>query len=645
MTDNIYWAAKPIDSIAAEIESKFAMYKKWGQTTGYFERINAAYRAFYTMDAKGTLRVDKSSDDVAQISVNHYRSLIKRSHQLVCENKLAFQPRSKNSDSKSQVEADLARGICEYYGESKEMHSVLSRSVLGALIQLENYIYCPWSVTEGYAISVDGEATIKSGDQKFVNLGPMDVAKATATETSPWYIVREKVSKWDEAAMFPAFRDEILSSGIETDIYDWGRSNRLNSAEDDGDCCYKYTLLHGRTPAMERGREVVIIAGQVLSDQPLRYDTVPLFRITAGEVMGTPFGDSPAIDLLPLQQALDSIISGVVTNNLNNSVQLIYSADPNLTTKRMSDGQTLVTAASRPEGLNLTSSSGESYKMIDLLTSHQQLLSGVNDVARGNPGASVKTSGGQALMIAQAIQYVSELQKNYARVAGDVGSCLISNIQKFATETMTAYIVGSSRKGEIKTFKSSDLLNVERVSVDLGNPLSQSFAGRSELISAWQQYGIIKDPKQIVSFLRTGEIDQITENPFSDALRVREVCEMIRKGQKPQALITDNHAEIIVGIKAIMSSEEARQNPAVVAAYTVCTDEHIALMRQMPPDLAAILAGQPLPPLAPINVPAPQQPQVGGQGLPKVPAGTPPQVAANYQQSVSGVPDPTEPVI
>ncbi|MHA0111190.1 hypothetical protein ACXYUI_29290, partial [Klebsiella pneumoniae] len=80
--------------------------------------------------------------------------------------------------------------------------------------------------------------------------------------------------------------------------------------------------------------------------------------------------------------------------------------------------------------------------MIDLLINNQQLLSGINDVARGRPGDSVTTAGGQALMIAQAIQYVSFIQKSYAYLASEVASCLINNIQKFATEEMTAYVAG-----------------------------------------------------------------------------------------------------------------------------------------------------------------------------------------------------------
>jgi hypothetical protein len=638
----LYWAAKPVAEIAAEIESKFNDYKKWGSTTDYFDRIVTSFDAFYGFNSNGTLRVSRNSDDVAEIKVNHYKSLIRRLHILVTENKLAFQPRAKNSDSKSQVESDLARGITEYYADEKGMNDIFSHAVLGALIMLEQYVHAPWDFAEGYELTADGQQTVKSGDQKFEVFSALDVAKATTTPTSPWYIIRKKVNKYDEAALHPDFANEILSCSCDVDQYDMSRRG-IQSQQDqlgaDEDMCWKYMLYHARTPALPEGRQVEVIASQVLADSPLKYKKVPVFRLSAGDVLGTGFGDSPGVDLLPLQQALDAIFSGTVTNALNNSVQLIFCQDPNLVTRKLSDGQTLVTASSPPVGLNLTGNNNENHKLIDVLMQHQQLLSGVNDVARGNPSASLKSGTSLAVILAQAIQYVSDLQKGYARLAGDVATCLIANIQTFASEEMTAFIVGASRKGQVKKFKRNDVMDIERVSVDLGNPLTQSFAGRNEMAELWTSKGILKDPKQIISFQRTGEIDSATENPFSDSLLIRDENEQIRKGINPAVLITDNHAEHIIEHKAIMSSVE-RDDPTILEAWTAHVQEHLDMIPQVPPALAAVLSGQPLPPpqgAAPDPNGAPL-PTVDGARMPNVPPEAPAQTQAAYQQALNAVP-------
>lgn len=639
-----YWANAPIEEIAKKIEAKFDEYRDWMVQTGYAARIQAAYNCFYGFNSDGTLRVARDAKEVANVNVNHYKSLIKRLHQLVTENKLAFQPRAKNSDTKSQIESDLAKGICEYYGDEKDMNGKLRDGVLGALIMFEHYLHAPWDVAEGYELTADGQQVIKSGDQRFETLDPFSVARSTATEVSPWHILRLKVNKHDTAALHPDFADEILADSVPADTNGIKGGQRSQAAlgtiqsEDDEDYCYKYILYHARTPSVAQGRWVEVVAGQVLRDDQLKYDKPPIFRITAGDILSTCFGDSPAIDLLPLQEALNALFSGVVTNNLNNVIQLIWSADPNLTTRKLSDGQTLVSSASPPQALNLTGSSAENLKTIDLLINNQQLLSGVNDVARGNPGASVKTSGGQALMIAQAIQYVSDLQKNYSTLAADVASCLVSNIQRFASEEMTAYITGSTKKGQIKKFKAQDLMNVERVTCDLGNPLVQSFAGRHELVASWTQMGVMKDPKQIVSFLASGNIDQAIEAEFSDAMLIRDENEMLKKGIKPKVLLTDRHAEHILGHVTISSSPEAREDPRLLQAELEHIQEHINMMRQVPPDLAAILSGQPLPPAPNPAAPNSSKPTVQGARLPNLPQGAPPEAQANYQQALNAIP-------
>ena len=431
-----------------------------------------------------------------------------------------------------------------------------------------------------------------------------------------------------------------MASSLERDVDGLHNSNSYQTdvSDDSKDFTYKLILYHARTPSIPRGRWVEIVAGQVLRDDDLTYDKIPCFKITAGDVLGTNFGDSPAIELLPLQEAIDAIFSATLTNNLNNSLQLIWSSDPNLVTRKLSDGQTLVTSAAPPQSLNLTGSASENFKMLDLLQSNQQLLSAVNDTARGNPNATVKTSGGQALMIAQAIQYVSDLQKNYARLASDVASCLVTNIQIFATEEMTAYITGVSKKGQIKKFKAEDIMQVERITCDLGSPLTQSLSGRHELVAAWTQMGMMKDPKDVVSFLSSGNLDQGTEKAFSDAMLIRDENEMIRKGIKPTVIFTDRHSEHINDHVSVYSDPEVRENPSIMEAGSAHIQEHIDMMRSVPPDLAAVLSGQPLPPINP-PAPQPQQPQVNGVNLPKVPNGAPQQVADNYNQAVAATPN------
>jgi hypothetical protein len=634
-----YWATKPIEEIAKQIEAKFDNYRKWLTDSGYAERIKSTYNMFYGINQDGTLHIEKNDKNISKINVNHYKSLVRRLHILVTENKLAFSARSKNSDTKSSIETDLARGIVEYYNDEKGMNATLSESVLGALLMFEYYVYCPWDYNEGFELSVDGGQVVKSGDQKFITRSPFDVAKNTVSIDNPWYIIREKVNKYNLAAQYPEFASEIIAESMPSDTEGLLGDEKDIFSDDEADYVHKFTLIHSRSTSMPTGRQTEVCAGQVLSDSGIKYDKVPVFRISAGDILQTVFKDSPAAELVPIQEALNLLMSGTVTNNLNNATQLIWSADPNLTTKKLSDGQTLVTSSTPPTALNLTGSAAENFKMIDMLKADEQLLSGVNDVARGNPSSNLKSGTSLAVVLAQAIQYVSELQKSYADLASDISSCLVDNIKLFQTEEMTAYIVGSSKKSTIKTFKAADLMDVQRVTCSLGNPLMQSLAGRQEMMQNWMQYGVLKDPKQILSFISTGNLDAQIESDFSDALLIADENEMLRKGEMPIVLITDIHEEHMVKHNKLLSDKSVRENPVLSAGVMEHMQSHIDISRTVPPDLAAAIRGQPIPPPAPPPPPGAEvNPTIDGARMPDVPQGTPEPMAAGYEQQLDAMP-------
>lgn len=645
-----YWAKAPIEEIADEITSKFKDYKKWLETTGYGKRIKATYRAFYAMNEDGTLNIVRDSNDIARINVNHLRSLIKRLHIMVTENKLGFQPRAKNSDSKSQTESDLGRGVCEYYNDEKKMNAKLREAVLGALIMFEQHIHCPWDLSEGYELTADNETIVKTGDQRYEVYSAFDVAKNTESETSNWFVIRQKVNKYDLAAMNPDYAEDIIGSGLDFDSFELDMIGDAKTEAQSDDYTHKYILYHARTPSMPIGREVEICATHVLKDSGcevddigLLYDRMPVVTLTAGSVLQTCFGDSPAIDLLPLHESLNALWSAVTTNGLNNAVQMIYCPDENLKIRKLENGQTLLSATVPPIGLNLSNTSPDTFKLMDMFLSNEQLLSGVNDTARGNPSSNLKSGASLAIIMAQAIQYVSDLQSSYAAAAGDVATMTINNMQRFASEEMTAYVTGVSRKGQIKKFRAQDIMNIERVTVDLGNPLMQSMAGKRELIAEWTQHGVMKDPKQIVSFLRTGEVDQVTEDLFSDSIYIRDENELLRRGINPKVWLLDRHVEHILAHTAVNSSPEAREDDAIATALNAHIEDHIYWMRKVPPDLAAVLMGQPLPPAqGPMSTPGGEgpggKPNISGARMPSMPEGTPAEVEGNYSEMLEAMP-------
>lgn len=645
-TNNLeYWASVPVERIADEIKSTFDTYLDFIDSNGYLDKIRASYQRYYNIDQDGAYRATKSADGaVTRVTVNHYKNLLKRLHILVTQSKLNFVPRARNSDTKSQIEADLAKGILEYYSDEKGMDRVFAAAVETALVCLEAFIHCPWNLHKGYELTADENGSvIYTGDQDFEVYTSLDVARNIQQADSDYFIVKARRNKWDLAALHPEFRNSIISDAAYQNQDDKYRLRPIE-AKYDADLVDVYYLYHRDTPALRDGRFSVVCNNQVLADGKLGYKRPPVFRLSAGDVIDTIQGDSPGVDLLSIQEVINALTSAVVTNNLNFAMQNVWSPDPNTSIKALARGQNLVVSSVKPEALQLTQSSGETYKLLESLVQQQQLLSGINDTARGNPEGSIKAASGLALMLAQAIQFVSDLQKNYAQTASDVGTCIINNMQKFAKGEMLVVIGGASRKSYVRNFQSTEIMNVDRVSVDMGNPLAQTLAGRNEMVQRWSDKGQIT-PIQEYEFLKSGQIDSIMEDAFKDAMLVREEDQKLKEGEVPMALMTDDHPYHIKEHRELLSDPDTRNDPQLVQLVLDHIQEHINLMKSMDPDLAAVLGIPPLP--SQQMAPAPMDPNMMGPppeqmpvepNLPNVPPGTPPQVAEDYANGTNQLP-------
>jgi hypothetical protein len=63
-----------------------------------------------------------------------------------------------------------------------------------------------------------------------------------------------------------------------------------------------YHFWHKKDATLPNGRYVICLEdGTVLFDGDLPYESIPVRRITTGDLMGTSFGYSPMFDLLVLQ--------------------------------------------------------------------------------------------------------------------------------------------------------------------------------------------------------------------------------------------------------------------------------------------------------------------------------------------------------
>ena len=169
-----------------------------------------------------------------------------------------------------------------------------------------------------------------------------------------------------------------------------------------------------------------------------------------------------------------------------------------------------------------------------------------------------------ALMASMSIQYMSGLQRSYTQLIEGIGTGLINILKDYASVPRVAAIVGKTNRSEMKEFTGDDLSNVNRVMVDIGNPLARTTAGKVEMAEQMLQMGVIKTPEQYFTVMNTGKLESMTEDTQSELLLIKAENERLVEDAKVIAVATDQHALHIKEHRAVLADPELRFNPELV---------------------------------------------------------------------------------
>jgi hypothetical protein len=264
----------------------------------------------------------------------------------------------------------------------------------------------------------------------------------------------------------------------------------MNSLTQDTTDVPVFEFYHKKTESLPDGRYILFLSEDIiLQDRPMPYRMLPVFRIAPAEILGTPFGYTPLFDIMPIQEAVNSLYSSIMTNNSAFAVQNVWvKPGSKLDMASISGGLNIIESLEKPEAINLTSTPAETYKFVEMLERTMETLSGVNSVARGNPEASLRTGAALALVQSMALQFASELQQSYVQLVEDVGTSIIRILQDFAESPRLITIVGKSNRTYMKEFSNKDIQNVSRVTADVGNALAKTTAGRVQMADQLLQY-------------------------------------------------------------------------------------------------------------------------------------------------------------
>jgi hypothetical protein len=656
MSKNTYFAARDGKDTASVLLEKATDWKNTLTTNGYLEKLKtcwAAYHgAYYTDMASGhTITFGGEQGELAQLPVNHIRNLAQHMYVMTTSSRPSMEARAANSDSKSSAQVTLANGLLDYYMREKRLEKYINKAVELAVVLGSGYVKIEWDATDGKIVEEDEETGEKifEGDMKFYNISPFDVVFDVNREDNnhDWILVRTYKNKFDLAAKYPEYYDKIVA----LDTKDSGDRYSLQIfRKSTSDEVEVWTMYHRKSEAMPVGRELIFLADDIiLSDEALPYRRIPVFKMSPNEILGTAFGYSNLFDLLPLQEGVNHLYSAIMSNNIAFATQnLFVRSGSNIDITNLGGGLNIIQGTEKPEPLNLLGTSQETFSFLSMLEGKMEQLSGVNSVTRGtpDPAANLRSGNSLALIQSMAIQFQSGLQNQYVQLIEDLGIAMLEILKDYALAPRVASIVGVNNQQYLVSFKSTDIPDVNRILVDVGNPLAKTTAGRVQMAEQLMQMKPEEfSIQQYVQVINTGRIDGMLESPVDQSILIQQENENLLKGVEVPALIIDDHKEHIMRHRVLLNDVAVRLDDEKAQIILDHISEHIELLRSADPAILTMTNQQQLPPAPPPAQPGgdlannPTQNSEGQSPIGQVMEGS--DQAMNQEQP--GVPQPATP--
>jgi len=631
-----YWAALPAGEVVQKLEEKHSDWDEYNSGTGLKRKWITSYNYYFGRHFKNSSSIDDTDlmrggreGELTLIKANHYRNVIRHILAMTTQQLPSFECRAANSDVDSINQTRLGGNIVDYYFQDKRINRNVNDSAEHSCVFGTGFTYVKWDKSAGETYQVDNGREVKNGDVEVSSPSVFDVMFDQAKEDFSkvdWVDIREHKNKFDLAARYAANDEELRAKiiGLESkNEKNESRGATLTSIDETCDVPV-YAFYHKRTDAMPNGRFILYCSSDViLLDGPIPYKRLPIFQIVPGRFFGSAYGYSDSFDLLGIQEALNTLMSTVLSNQVAFGTQnVLVPEGANLSRESLSESLSFIKynpAAGKPEPLQLTATAPEIFNFIDKLDTLFEVLSGVNSVARGEPDASLKSGVALSLVQSMAIQFTSAFQRSWAELLEDVGTFILELLQDYAETERMITIAGKLNRGYMKSFSKKDIFDVKRVVVKLGNPMARTTSGRVQIADNLLQKGLIKNPQEYLTVMETGTLDPLTQHQDARTSLIRAENEAIMEGRfdDVHVLTGDQHVLHSQEHLALLSNPIVRSSSNITAFVLQHVKEHEDLYQNQAP-FYALLSGEP--PAQPQLFMTPQDMQ---QQLP--PPGMPPQ--------------------
>lgn len=625
-----YWAAVDTSEIGERLKEKFEAWRTAAKDCEHSSQVATAYTHYFGRDIEGVganaAGVARSGEqgELAEVRVPHARALANGVLNIVTGPKVVWNALPTTNDFEARAACVTASNACEYYWKDRQVAARAVEAALHAVVFGEGFLFTPWDPHEGPDVAALGDKLIRGGDIAYRVVPTWDTMRdptVKAFDSLTNFAVVLWENRFDVAARCQD--EETAAEVLKRGSVWFSDGEQVDPAQTDSDIIPVVYWFHQRTPALPRGRETVLLPdGLVISDGELHqahWKALPVHRLSAGELAGTPWPFASFWTALGVQQVSDSIHSSLTTNITTTAPGLVsVETTSEISSDSIAGGPKVVYRAAGtqpPVAIQLQQASAESFKYLQLLRQEAQQLVGLNSTTLGQPEGANLSGAAMALLSSMSIQANSDLQAKWVAFIERVGNATLQHIAHRMPVPRKVALSGKGRSHLVKAteFSGPALQGVDRVLVEIGNPLQQTAAGRMELAQLYNGAGFTKTPEQLAAVVETGRLDPLTQNLSNQLLLIAQENDALARGENPPVSLFDDQRLHLLEHPAVSASLEARADPKVMAALQAHCDEHIRILRETDPAILAVLGQQPL---APPGQPPGAPPDVGAAVAP-----------------------------
>jgi hypothetical protein len=613
-----------------ECFDRVVRFERYVKSSGLFYLWRRIYRSYYGMSEDGygygygfaSFEVGRKGEqgELAVLKINSLRQVLTRYISLATSRRLAMNPLAENSDYETAMQVRLAKGVIDHYMYHADIERLLGRGVEYAALLGSCHFRQGWNASKGKEVmpppgfdpsqqpgadvprgTVDGtpfgmgnsespgdyvpdQKAIREGDLECRLYTPIDVILDVRRRepTVDWLITRTYMNKHDVATKYPERKDDILRQARNPEALDFSRNSFDAQFDEYTDDIPVYEFWHSPSDAVPDGRYALFVAPDVgLHDEPLPYSRVPIQRLAQSDLIGTPWGYTPAWDALAPQEAQDALASIILSNQKTFGVgNVLVAKGSDIDRTQLGQGLNMILytpGLPEPKPLNLTQTPREILENRDKMTQDIRNMLGVNNVSLGDPEASLKSGSALALVQAQAVEFSSDFQKNIILWQERCLTDTVDVVKRFVQEERLLPIVGKNKMLMMKPFTGASIERIQRIQIQEANPMAKTLAGRVQMADTLVERGMIP-PGDIGNYFRIiqeGSIEPAINAPEMEKLCIQQENDMLADGMVPQALVTDKHASHIPEHLTLLSNPMARTNPVITHAVFTHVQEHI----------------------------------------------------------------------